>query len=166
MIFSGDGFMSLLGHHPQHHRSPLSSVDAKCSARPYWATTASTSSRSACRAPRGGPQCKSSLCLRHQNYLPARLLQLLRSFSGCMKGGMHSIRNYVSVVTEWAQACGHPDPRLSEPWVYRRFRLEAPKHLQVVEGSRAKFAIKAPHLKVMAEHAVVSDLRLGRTSSN
>jgi len=93
---------------------------------------------------------------------PVRLSTLIRyawwlQFHG-VKGGMHSIRNYVSAVTEWAQACGHPDPRLSEPWVYRRFRLEAPKHLQVVEGSRAKFAIKAPHLKVMAEHAVVSDL--------
>jgi len=71
---------------------------------------------------------------------------------------MSSIRNYVSAATEWAQACGHPDPRTSEPWIYRRFRLEAPKHFEVVEGSRAKFAVQPVHLLTMSNRAVLSEL--------
>jgi hypothetical protein len=34
---------------------------------------------------------------------------------------------------------GCPDPRLAEPWVYDRFKREAPKHLEVFNGTKAKF---------------------------
>jgi hypothetical protein len=54
---------------------------------------------------------------------------------------MNSIRNYVSAAAEWCQAMGCPDPRYIEPWVYARFKREAPKHLEVFAGTKAKLSI-------------------------
>lgn len=36
---------------------------------------------------------------------------------------------------------GCPDPRYIEPWVYARFKREAPKHLEVFAGTKAKLSI-------------------------
>ena len=54
---------------------------------------------------------------------------------------MGSIRNYVSAASEWCQAMGCPDPRKIEPWVYDRFKREAPKHLEVFKGTQAKLSM-------------------------
>ena len=77
---------------------------------------------------------------------PCRLATLVRyawwlQFHG-IRGGMPTIRNYVSAVVEWGLSLGHSDPRMAEPWIYQRFRREAPKHLQVMEGSKAKYEIQ------------------------
>jgi len=93
---------------------------------------------------------------------PVRLATLVRyawwlQYHG-IRGGMATIKNYVSGVTEWCQSLGHPDPRLSEPWVYQRFRKEAPKHLEVCEGSRAKFEIQPGHMREMARDFDLSNM--------
>jgi hypothetical protein len=54
---------------------------------------------------------------------------------------MDSIRNYVSAAAEWCQAMGCPDPRKIEPWIYDRFKREAPKFLEVFQGTKAKLSI-------------------------
>jgi len=77
--------------------------------------------------------------------VPTRLATLIRFAWWCqyhsVKGGMNSIRNYIGAVCEWNQAQGHPDPREAEKWVYDKFRREAPKHMEVYEGSKAKMAL-------------------------
>jgi hypothetical protein len=55
---------------------------------------------------------------------------------------MDSIRNYVSAAAEWCQAMGCPDPRKIEPWIYDRFKREAPKFLEVFQGTKAKLSMR------------------------
>jgi hypothetical protein len=68
------------------------------------------------------------VCSPHQN---AGLATIVRYAWWCqyhnVEGGMGSIRNYVSAASEWCQAMGCPDPRKIEPWVYDRFKREAPR---------------------------------------
>lgn len=93
---------------------------------------------------------------------PCRLATLVRyawwlQFHG-IRGGMPTIRNYVSAVVEWGLSLGHSDPRMAEPWIYQRFRREAPKHLQVMEGSKAKYEIQPGHMREMAKDMDLADL--------
>ena len=71
---------------------------------------------------------------------PLQLSSLIRygwylQFHG-VRGGIHSIRNYLSAITEANSAAGHPDPRAAEPWTWRKFRLNVPKHLLVATQRR------------------------------
>ena len=77
--------------------------------------------------------------------LPVKLSSLIRFAWWCqwanVKGGMNSIRNYVSAVVEFGLSYGFADPRLQEPWVYQKFRREAGKFIEVYEGKKAKMAL-------------------------
>eukprot|EP01047_Picozoa_sp_COSAG01_P080749 COSAG01_NODE_15821_length_1295_cov_274.630435_2_plen_181_part_01 len=93
---------------------------------------------------------------------PMRLATLIRFAWWCqyhnVEGGMKSIRNYVSAATEWCQAMGCADPRQAEPWIYDRFKREAPKCLEVFNGSRAKFAITHSMFLALYMHLDLSNL--------
>ena len=71
--------------------------------------------------------------------LPVKLSSLIRFAWWCqwvnVKGGMNSIRNYVSAVVEFGLSYGFADPRLQEPWVYQKFRREGGKYIEVYEGT-------------------------------
>eukprot|EP01047_Picozoa_sp_COSAG01_P071868 COSAG01_NODE_11276_length_1967_cov_2.154711_1_plen_149_part_00 len=58
-----------------------------------------------------------------------------------VKGGMSSIRNFISAVCEWNSSLGYEDPRTQEKWIYSRFRREADKHLEVYAGPKAKLRL-------------------------
>jgi hypothetical protein len=92
---------------------------------------------------------------------PLQLSSLIRygwylQFHG-VRGGIHSIRNYLSAITEANSAAGHPDPRAAEPWTWRKFRLNVPKHLLVVDPAKTKLALRVPHM-----HAVALDADYSR----
>lgn len=76
---------------------------------------------------------------------PLKLSSLIRFGWWCqyhnVEGGMKSIRNYLSAATEWCQAMGHPDPRETEKWVFDKYKREAPKMLEVFNGSKAKLSL-------------------------
>jgi hypothetical protein len=55
-----------------------------------------------------------------------------------VKGGMNSIRNFISAVCEWNSSLGYEDPRSQEKRIYARFRREADKHLEVYAGPWAR----------------------------
>jgi hypothetical protein len=85
---------------------------------------------------------------------PLQLSSLIRygwylQFHG-VRGGIHSIRNYLSAITEANSAAGHPDPRAAEPWTWRKFRLNVPKHLLVVDPAKTKLALRVPHMQAVA----------------
>ena len=93
---------------------------------------------------------------------PVRLASLIRygwwlQFHG-VEGGMGTIRNYTTAVCEWSKALSHPDPRDSEPWVWKKFRCEGPKFLEVVNVSQAKVAMQPEWLRAMNMNADLEDL--------
>jgi hypothetical protein len=85
---------------------------------------------------------------------PVRLFSLITyawwlQFKG-VAGGFNSIRNYLTAVTEANSAAGHPHPAEAEPWTWRKFRSNVPKHLLVVAAPKKKWRLHASHLQAIA----------------
>lgn len=92
---------------------------------------------------------------------PVRLFTLITyawwlQFKG-VAGGFNSIRNYLTAVTEANSAAGHPHPAEAEPWTWRKFRANVPKHLLLVAPSKKKLRLHASHLQAITMDADFSN---------
>lgn len=93
---------------------------------------------------------------------PLKLSTLIRFAWWCqyhnVTGGLNSIRNFIAAVCEWNASLGYEDPRKQEQWIYNRFRREADKHLEIYEGSKAKFRLTHELIQAIMRLMDLSDI--------
>ena len=73
----------------------------------------------------------------------------LASPEGNVTGGFKSVNNYITELINLARSLGHNDPRASterNAWIWKRYRQEFNKQIQVVRKFEKKLALQPAHL--------------------